>query len=115
MPAGSPPHKQIAGDPGPQRRLEMCRLLVRGADRLSVCALETEREGPSYTVDTLRELHERDPETELTFIVGADVAGTLPSDAYTESSHFPHAASPRVAASVAAASATASSAGRSTN
>ena len=79
VPAGSPPHKQIAGDPGPQRRLEMCRLLVRGADGLSVCALETERDGPSYTVDTLRELHERHPETELTFIVGADVAGTLPS------------------------------------
>jgi nicotinate-nucleotide adenylyltransferase len=79
VPAGSPPHKQIAGDPGPQRRLEMCRLLVRGAEGLSVCAIETEREGPSYTVDTLRELHERHPESELTFIVGADVAGTLPS------------------------------------
>jgi nicotinate-nucleotide adenylyltransferase len=52
---------------------------VRGADGLSVCALETERDGPSYTVDTLRELHECHPETELTFIVGADVAGTLPS------------------------------------
>jgi nicotinate-nucleotide adenylyltransferase len=79
VPAGSPPHKQIAGDPGPQRRLEMCELLVRGAEGLSVCAIETERDGPSYTVDTLRELHERDPETELTVIVGADVAGTLPS------------------------------------
>jgi nicotinate-nucleotide adenylyltransferase len=79
VPAGSPPHKQVVGDPGPQRRLEMCRLLVRGAEGLSVCALETERDGPSYTVDTLRELHERHPETELTFIVGADVAGTLPS------------------------------------
>jgi nicotinate-nucleotide adenylyltransferase len=79
VPAGSPPHKQIARDPGPQRRLEMCRLLVRGADGLSVCAIETERDGPSYTVDTLRELHERHPETELTLIVGADVAGTLPS------------------------------------
>ena len=78
MPAGSPPHKQIAEDPGPWRRLAMCRLLALGADGMSVCALETERDGPSYTVDTLRELHARDPETELTFIVGADVAGTLP-------------------------------------
>jgi len=79
MPAGSPPHKQIAEDPGPQRRLEMCRLLVRGAEGLAVCTLETERDGPSYTVDTLRELHDRHPETELTLIVGADVASTLPS------------------------------------
>jgi nicotinate-nucleotide adenylyltransferase len=79
MPAGSPPHKRIDEDPGSQRRLEMCRLLVRGAEGLAVCALETEREGPSYTVDTLRELHVRHPEAELTFIVGADVASTLPS------------------------------------
>jgi nicotinate-nucleotide adenylyltransferase len=79
MPAGSPPHKELPEDPGRERRLEMCRLLVRGAERLSACALETEREGPSYTVDTLRELHARHPETELTLIVGADVASTLPS------------------------------------
>jgi nicotinate-nucleotide adenylyltransferase len=78
VPAGSPPHKRVVEDPGPQRRLEMCRLLVRGAEGLSVCAIETVREGPSYTVDTLRELHERHPETELTLIAGADVAGTLP-------------------------------------
>ncbi|MFI4989705.1 MAG: nicotinate (nicotinamide) nucleotide adenylyltransferase [Solirubrobacterales bacterium] len=78
MPTGSPPHKRIDEDPGPRRRLEMCRLLVRGAEGLAVCALETEREGPSYTVDTLRELHARHPETELTFIGGADVASTLP-------------------------------------
>jgi nicotinate-nucleotide adenylyltransferase len=79
MPAGAPPHKQVAGDPGARRRLEMCELLVRGAEGLSVCALEAERDGPSYTVDTLRSLHARDQETELTFIVGADVASTLPS------------------------------------
>jgi nicotinate-nucleotide adenylyltransferase len=79
MPAGSPPHKRLDEEPGPERRLAMCRLLVRGADRLSVCALEVERDGPSYTVDTLRELHARHPDTELTLIVGADVARTLPS------------------------------------
>jgi nicotinate-nucleotide adenylyltransferase len=79
MPAGAPPHKQVTGDPGARRRLEMCQLLVRGAEGLSACALEVERDGPSYTVDTLRALHGRDQETELTFIVGADVASTLPS------------------------------------
>jgi nicotinate-nucleotide adenylyltransferase len=79
MPVGSPPHKRIDEDPGALRRLEMCRLLVHGARGLSVCALETERDGPSYTVDTLSELHLRHPRTELTLIVGADVASTLPS------------------------------------
>jgi nicotinate-nucleotide adenylyltransferase len=78
MPAGMPPHKQIAEDPGPERRLAMCRLLVDGAEGLAVCALEVGREGPSYTVDTLRALHARHPEAELTFILGADVAKTLP-------------------------------------
>jgi nicotinate-nucleotide adenylyltransferase len=57
----------------------MCELLVRGAEDLSVCALELGRGGPSYTVDSVRALHARHPETELTFIVGADVASTLPS------------------------------------
>jgi nicotinate-nucleotide adenylyltransferase len=79
MPVASPPHKRAEEDPGAKARLEMCELLVRGADGVGVCALETEREGTSYTVDTLRELHARHPETELTFIVGADVASTLPA------------------------------------
>ena len=42
-------------------------------------ALELEREGPSYTVDTLRVLHDREPGDELTFIVGGDMAESLPS------------------------------------
>ncbi len=79
MPVGSPPHKQIAPDPGAAHRLAMCELLVSGVEGLSVCALELERDGPSYTVDTVRALHARHPEAELTFIVGADVASTLPS------------------------------------
>jgi len=79
MPAAAPPHKQVADDPGPQVRLKMCELLVHGAEGVGVCDLETRREGPSYTVDTLQELHARHPETELTFIVGADVASTLPA------------------------------------
>lgn len=78
MPVATPPHKHVSEDPGSKARLEMCELLVRGAQGVGVCALETERGGPSYTVDTLRELHARHPETELTFIAGADVASTLP-------------------------------------
>jgi nicotinate-nucleotide adenylyltransferase len=79
MPARLPPHKTTAEDPGPSRRLEMCRLLVDGAEGLGVSALELEREGPSYTVDTLRALHAAHPATGLRFIVGADVARTLPT------------------------------------
>jgi nicotinate-nucleotide adenylyltransferase len=79
MPAHSAPHKGDDGDPGPQRRLEMCRLAIGDELGLASCGLEIERGGPSYTVDTLRAINESHPETELTFIVGADMALTLPS------------------------------------
>jgi len=79
MPAHSAPHKGEEGDPGPERRLEMCRLAVDGEAGLEVCALEIERGGPSYTVDTLRAIRQSDPEADLTFIVGADMARTLPA------------------------------------
>ena len=39
---------------------------------------EIEREGRSYTVDTLRALHDARPEDDLTFIAGADQAAGLP-------------------------------------
>jgi nicotinate-nucleotide adenylyltransferase len=79
MPANSAPHKGEVGDTGPQRRLEMCRLAVGEDLGLQVWGLEIERGGRSYTVDTLRAIHESHPDTELTFIVGADMALTLPS------------------------------------
>jgi nicotinate-nucleotide adenylyltransferase len=79
VPARRPPHKPLEQDPGVASRLEMCELLLADADGLGVCTLEAEREGPSYTVDTLKALHASYPRTELTLIVGADIATTLPS------------------------------------
>jgi nicotinate-nucleotide adenylyltransferase len=79
MPVLEPPHKAMTEDPGPRARLDMCLLATGGDPGLGVCAIELEREGPSYTVDTLRLLHEREPGDDLTFIVGGDMAGTLPS------------------------------------
>jgi nicotinate-nucleotide adenylyltransferase len=79
MPARWPPHKPVERDPGAQRRLEMCELLVAGVERVSVCALELESEGPSYTVDTVSAIHTSHPDAELTFIVGADIAATIPA------------------------------------
>jgi nicotinate-nucleotide adenylyltransferase len=78
-PVATPPHKEAEQDPGPQVRLELCRLAIAGDGRLGVCDLEVQRGGPSYTVDTLRELHARTPEDDLTFIVGGDIALGLPS------------------------------------
>ena len=78
-PAAIPPHKQALLDPGPEQRLELCRAATAGDERLDVCDLEVCRGGVSYTVDTLRELHARIPEDDLTFIVGGDIALGLSS------------------------------------
>ena len=82
MPAHSIAHKHAGADPGAEHRLRMCRLLVEhasDASGLSVCALEVERGGSTYTVDTLEQLHDRHPHARLTLIMGADTARTLPS------------------------------------
>jgi nicotinate-nucleotide adenylyltransferase len=79
MPAHRSPGKPAEDDPGPVRRLEMCHLASADVDGVEVCALEIERDGPSYTVDTLRTLHAAHPDIALTFILGADVARTLPT------------------------------------
>jgi nicotinate-nucleotide adenylyltransferase len=81
MPAHSIAHKRAGADPGAQHRLRMCRLLVEDASDasgISSCALEVERGGCTYTVDTLEELRGRHPHARLTLIMGADAARTLP-------------------------------------
>lgn len=79
MPVAVPPHKEADADPGPDVRLALTRLAAEGEEGVEVSTAEIDRGGASFTVDTLRELHERDPEQELTFIVGGDMAQSLPS------------------------------------
>ena len=80
IPARIPPHKPVEDEPGPDHRLELCRLAVRGDEqRFEVSDLEITRDGPSYTVDTLKELHSSAPDSELFLIVGGDIAAGLPS------------------------------------
>jgi nicotinate-nucleotide adenylyltransferase len=80
IPARIPPHKPVDEEPGVEHRLEMCRLAVVGdEERFEVSDLEARRDGPSYTVDTLDELHSRMPDSELFLIVGGDVAVGFPS------------------------------------
>ena len=78
MPVHTPPHKELEEDPGPEHRVELCRLATAKDGRLAVSRLEVDRSGPSFTVDTLRELHESSPEDRLIFIVGGDMARSLP-------------------------------------
>ena len=78
IPARIPPHKPVDHEPGAQHRLELCRLAVAGDERFTVSDLEIDRAGPSYTVDTLKELHSQAPDSELFLILGGDVAAGLP-------------------------------------
>jgi len=79
MPAGRPPHKEVPGDPGAEERVALCRAAVADDPRFSVSTAEVDRDGPSYTVDTLRALHDAAPDDDLTFIVGGDMALSLPA------------------------------------
>jgi len=79
MPVAVPPHKEAADDPGAEVRVRLCELAVVADERFRVSRLEVDRGGASYTVDTLRLLHERGAGDELTFIVGGDMAHSLPS------------------------------------
>jgi len=78
LPVHTPPHKEADADPGPEHRLAMCEAAVGADERLGVSTVEVEVPGRSYTVDTLTRLHDARPEDHLTFIVGGDMARSLP-------------------------------------
>jgi nicotinate-nucleotide adenylyltransferase len=74
LPAHVPPHKAVDDEPGVEHRVELCRQAIAGDDRFEICELEVKRPGPSYTVDTLEELHSKVSDSEFFLILGADVA-----------------------------------------
>jgi nicotinate-nucleotide adenylyltransferase len=78
IPAGIPPHKPVDDEPGPEHRLELCRLAVGGDERFAVSDLELRRDGPSFTVDTLKLLRTQSPSNDLFLILGGDIAAGLP-------------------------------------
>jgi nicotinate-nucleotide adenylyltransferase len=56
----------------------MLALAIAGISGFALERAELEREGPSYTVDTLRNLQRREPGIELVLLLGADAAADLP-------------------------------------
>jgi len=79
VPVHEPPHKAAEADPGVEHRVELCRRAVAGNEQLDVSLVDAEVPGPSFTVDTLSRLHDRCPGDQLTFIVGGDMAFSLPT------------------------------------
>jgi nicotinate-nucleotide adenylyltransferase len=75
VPAFRPPHKEPSRLAETRHRLAMLEMALEGDPRFSVSAIEGEREGPSYSIDTVRELRAQRPDAAWSFIIGAD---TLP-------------------------------------
>ena len=85
VPAGSPPHKPGIDITPAADRLAMVELAIAGNDRFEASRLELDREGPSWTVDTLEALASRRVSddsagvADLTLILSADAFMGLPS------------------------------------
>ncbi|HEV2141214.1 MAG TPA: nicotinate-nucleotide adenylyltransferase [Candidatus Dormibacteraeota bacterium] len=73
VPSATPPHREPAVA-GAEQRLEMCRLAIAGERGLEVSDIEIRRGGKSYTVDTIRALHDAHSSDELFLILGWDAA-----------------------------------------
>ena len=73
------PHKEIEDDPGAGIRLEMAELAAEGEDGVEASGLEVGRDEVSYSYRTLELLAEKEPESELFFLLGADMAAELAS------------------------------------
>lgn len=77
IPAGTPPHKRPAVASARQR-LDMLRLAVAGEPIFDVSDLEANRQGPSYTLDTLLALRQQlGQQVELHWLIGADMLADL--------------------------------------
>lgn len=75
VPSSTPPHKTENGDDAiapATERLAWVRLAIAGNPRFAASAIEVERGGASYLVDTLHELRAQHAGDELVFLVGSD-------------------------------------------
>ncbi|MGX8791621.1 nicotinate-nucleotide adenylyltransferase [Oceanobacillus sp. M60] len=77
IPTRTPPHKDtVVLDAS--HRLRMLHLAIKDNPYFQVNALELEREGKSYTYDTIKELTADFPEADFSFIIGGDMVDYLP-------------------------------------
>jgi nicotinate-nucleotide adenylyltransferase len=72
MPSKNPPHKNKQDLVSDMQRADMVRLAIKENPNFELSTLEYERDGTTYTVDTLTLLTKEHPDTEYYFIVGAD-------------------------------------------
>jgi nicotinate-nucleotide adenylyltransferase len=79
IPSAIPPHKQDKSFTDAQIRLHMTRLAVEGDELFDVSDCELHRQGPSYTLETVRYFRETlGPQEPLYWLIGADSINELP-------------------------------------
>ncbi|CAN5343930.1 nicotinate-nucleotide adenylyltransferase [soil metagenome] len=79
VPAAQQPLKAAATTAPSEHRLQMVELTIAGDPRHALEAMEVERGGLSYTVDTLQALRGRHPAAELFLLLGGDAWQTFQS------------------------------------
>ena len=72
IPAADPPHKRVAGSVPFSRRCRMVALAIADNPSFELSTIEGERNGKSYSIDTIRTLQSRNPGDTLYFIIGSD-------------------------------------------
>ena len=77
IPTYRPPHKMEIQLADTEDRLNMCRLAAGDDRRLEVSDIEIKRGGKSYTAETLSELKELYPDSQLFLLMGEDMLETL--------------------------------------
>jgi nicotinate-nucleotide adenylyltransferase len=77
MPAARAPLKDAAPGLAGDLRVALLRAAIADDPRFEVSALELDRGGVSYTIDTVRAVHAAHPAAALSWIIGADQAGQL--------------------------------------
>ncbi len=76
IPSGIPPHKEILANVTKEDRYAMVKRAIAPFPHFSVSRIEIDRDGPSYTIDTIRSLQGDYPQG-LCFIVGADLLSQI--------------------------------------
>jgi nicotinate-nucleotide adenylyltransferase len=79
VPAKVPPYKSRTVQASPEQRLEMLELTICGDSRFEASRLELDRDGLSFTVDTLEVLSKKTPGVSLFMLIGEDLATQIAS------------------------------------
>ncbi|MFL6555593.1 MAG: nicotinate-nucleotide adenylyltransferase [Bacillus sp. (in: firmicutes)] len=78
MPNQEPPHKKKSDSIKNEDRLQMLDLAIQDNTAFRVETIELHRQGPSYTVDTMKMINDQYPDHQFFFIIGADMIEYLP-------------------------------------